>query len=93
MSWLDRHFREQRRRRIGRPLGPKPAEERAKISAGVKLSWAARQYVPPDEFREMYDEFHANYGSREARRLVEDHAAVVARRRLRAMEANNGERS
>lgn len=42
------------------------------------------KYEPPAEFAELYLDFFKNYGSKEARRLIEDHAAVVERRRARA---------
>ena len=80
---------------LARPIGYKPtAEQRAAISLGLRLYYArcasgelppakkgrSPKFQPPAEFAELYHTFYKTYGSKEARRLIQDHAAVVARR-------------
>lgn len=82
-------------RHRGRPPGwTMPPDMRARISAGVRRAIAEGRghvgrrpnnvYAPPAEFADMYADFAEQYGYVEARRLVEDHARVVARRRARS---------
>ncbi len=76
-----RHVRKRRHR------PPPSAETRAKISAAIKAAHAAGRipkrnpvYEPPAEFRELYDILRKRFGPKDARRLIKDHAVVVARR-------------
>lgn len=60
--------------KIGRRLAISRAMRESR-KKGINKYWR-----PPREFMSMYSEFRAQFGATEARRLVEDHMAVVSRR-------------
>ena len=58
---------------------------REKVAAGVRASNGKLSWEPPAEHAAMFEDLRTKVGSTEARRLVEDHIRVVARRRASAV--------
>ena len=46
----------------------------------------SHEWQPPEEFRDLYADLRAKFHACEARRLVEDHMAVVERRKARVAQ-------
>ena len=73
---------------------PKSQATREAISRGMRAAVAEGRhhprggsaYLPPPEFQDIYEDLRRKCGASKARRLVEDHAAVIARRRARAVQ-------
>lgn len=71
-------------------MGAHTEEHCAKISAGVRRAMAEGRgpgkssWRPPAEFRQLYQQVYNQVGAIEARRIIEEHIAVVMRRRAKS---------